>query len=94
MKYCTHCGNQMFDDAVFCTGCGRLAVSLPNNNTRVNTTSQEHIEQPQTTRPQERIEQPIATPPQEIKVAKESTLTSVFSFVSLTSSVLSALQDQ
>ena len=26
MKFCTSCGNEMFDDAVICTKCGRMAV--------------------------------------------------------------------
>lgn len=29
MKYCTHCGKQLFDEAVICVGCG-CAVSDPN----------------------------------------------------------------
>lgn len=28
MKYCTHCGTQLVDEAVFCTGCG-CAVETP-----------------------------------------------------------------
>ena len=26
MKFCTSCGNEMFDDAVICTKCGRMAA--------------------------------------------------------------------
>ena len=25
MKYCTYCGKQLFDEAVFCPGCGCMA---------------------------------------------------------------------
>ena len=32
MKYCSKCGNQLVDDAVFCTSCG---CSVPNRTTSV-----------------------------------------------------------
>lgn len=28
MKYCVHCGAEMFDDAVVCVKCGRRAESV------------------------------------------------------------------
>ena len=64
MKFCTQCGNQMFDDAVICTKCGKLDESFPYNNI-----------QPQINRSQ--------AP----KMAKESVIASIFSFIS---SILSA----
>ena len=33
MKYCTSCGAEMFDDAVMCTKCGRMAMSPISNKT-------------------------------------------------------------
>ena len=29
MKYCTHCGAQIEDDAVVCVGCGRMVNEQP-----------------------------------------------------------------
>ena len=29
MKFCTHCGAELVDDAVVCTSCGRLIASNP-----------------------------------------------------------------
>lgn len=31
MKYCTHCGKEMFDEAVICVGCGCPVSSAKNN---------------------------------------------------------------
>ncbi len=36
MKYCTHCGTQLVDDAVVCTNCG-CAVENPSNKTEKET---------------------------------------------------------
>lgn len=35
MKYCTHCGKELLDEAVICVGCG-CAVSGQNNQTASN----------------------------------------------------------
>lgn len=32
MKYCTHCGNQIEDDAVVCVSCGRMVGDPVNFN--------------------------------------------------------------
>ncbi len=37
MKYCTHCGKELLDEAVICVGCG-CAVSDQNNQTANNIT--------------------------------------------------------
>lgn len=35
MKYCTHCGKQVLDDAIICPGCG-CSVQYGNNNGNTN----------------------------------------------------------
>ena len=37
MKYCTHCGKELFDEAVICVGCG-CAVTDHNKATTTGTT--------------------------------------------------------
>ena len=32
MKYCTHCGKELVDEAVVCTSCGCKAAPAPSNN--------------------------------------------------------------
>lgn len=32
MKYCTHCGKQLLDEAVLCPGCGCAANNIENAN--------------------------------------------------------------
>jgi len=45
MKYCTHCGKQLFDEAVICPGCGCMTESQATTpepahvNSNVNTTA-------------------------------------------------------
>ena len=36
MKYCTHCGKELLDEAVFCTGCGCSVETAPKKNTLVD----------------------------------------------------------
>lgn len=46
MKYCTHCGKELFDEAVICIGCGCMTddqttkTKLVNSTTLLNTLSQ------------------------------------------------------
>lgn len=47
MRYCRHCGNEIFDDAVLCVHCGcrvSRAITLPEQKIRVN--SAEYAESP------------------------------------------------
>lgn len=36
MKYCSHCGSEVQDDAIYCPNCGAL-ISQSNDNTNANT---------------------------------------------------------
>lgn len=33
MKYCTHCGKELFDEAVICVGCGCAVSKQPDQST-------------------------------------------------------------
>ena len=37
MKYCAHCGNQLFDDAVICVKCGCKTEDASNKNQTLRT---------------------------------------------------------
>lgn len=44
MKFCSHCGNEVSEDAAFCYKCGH-----PTNGTKLTTPTSNHVDSPKKT---------------------------------------------